>query len=170
MDDKLFTIEEIAEKLGVHSKTIRRYLYSGKISGQKVGSQWRIGQKSLDAFLKSGEVSCAHHTASPSSEDFCVYMDTDMETFATDRKLRICSIIDYDVSSAKEIVPLSMALMQAIETVEDCDDCRFNHVYEPHERRVRFVLWASPLVMVHAMEAIQKFDIKIESKAGEQDE
>jgi hypothetical protein len=32
------------------------------------------------------------------------------------------------------------------------------------------VLWASPLVMVHAMEAIQKFDIKIESKAGEQDE
>ncbi|SCZ78298.1 helix-turn-helix domain-containing protein [Acidaminobacter hydrogenoformans] len=160
MEDKLFTIEEVAERLGVHSKTIRRYLYSGKLGGQKVGSQWRISQSALDAFLKSGESSCHHSPAAPSSDDFCVYMDTDLETFSTERKLRICSIIDYDVDSAKEIAPLSIALMQAIETVENCEDCRFNHVYEPSEKRVRFVLWASPLVMIHAMEAIQKFDQK----------
>ncbi len=167
MEDKLFTIEEIAERLGVHSKTIRRYLYSGKLAGQKVGSQWRISQSALDAFLKSGETSCHHNPAAPSSDDFCVYMDTDLETFSTERKLRICSIIDYDVDSAKEIAPISIALMQAIETVENCEDCRFNHVYEPNEKRVRFVLWASPLVMIHAMEAIQKFDQKKEKSEAQ---
>jgi excisionase family DNA binding protein len=167
MDDKLYTIEEIADKLGVHTKTIRRYLYSGKLGGQKIGSQWRISQTALDAFLKSGEVSCSHGAASPSTEDFCVYMDTDMESFATDRKLRICSIIDYDVESTKEIIPLSVALMQAMDSEDGCEDCRFNHVYEPGEKRVRFVLWASPAVVGRAMEAIRKFDQKKNSPGGE---
>lgn len=160
MEDKFLTIEDVADHLGVHTKTIRRYLYSGKISGQKVGSQWRISQKALEAFLKSGEANCGHHSAVPSSEDFCVYMDTDMETFSNDRRLRICTIIDYDVTSPKEISPLSIALMQAIETAADCEDCRFNHVYEPREKRVRFVLWASPEAMVQVMAAMQPFDQK----------
>lgn len=170
MDDKLFTIEDIADKLGVHSKTIRRYLYSGKIGGQKIGSQWRISQKSLDSFLKSGESSCTHGSVSPSSEDFCVYMDTDMESFNLERKLRICSIIDYDVESTKEIMPLSIALMQAMDSEGGCEDCRFNHVYDPLEKRVRFVLWASPYVIGRAMKAIEKFDLKKNETGGENDE
>lgn len=37
-----WTIEELAEKLQVTTRTIRNYLKSGDLSGTKVGGQWRF--------------------------------------------------------------------------------------------------------------------------------
>jgi len=43
--------QEAAEKLAVSLDTIRRMLRTGAIRGTKVGRQWRIHQRDLDAFL-----------------------------------------------------------------------------------------------------------------------
>ena len=48
---KLFTINEIAKILKVHSRTINRYIESGRLKASKLGV-WRIKQSDLDAFLE----------------------------------------------------------------------------------------------------------------------
>lgn len=48
--EKLFTIEEIAEILRVHTRTVTRYIESGKLTASKIG-EWRIKQSDLNAFL-----------------------------------------------------------------------------------------------------------------------
>ncbi|MDE2218713.1 MAG: helix-turn-helix domain-containing protein, partial [Patescibacteria group bacterium] len=41
--EKLFTIEEIAEILRVHTRTVTRYIESGRLKASKLGV-WRIKQ------------------------------------------------------------------------------------------------------------------------------
>jgi excisionase family DNA binding protein len=42
------TIEEAARRLGVSTKTVQRYLQSGKLSGQKVDGRWTIRLPSVE--------------------------------------------------------------------------------------------------------------------------
>ena len=44
------TIPEVAERLRVSAKTVRRLLKRGELRGLKVGSQWRIAVADLAAF------------------------------------------------------------------------------------------------------------------------
>ena len=38
----VLTVEQAAQELGVHPKTLREYLATGQLKGQKVGTKWRI--------------------------------------------------------------------------------------------------------------------------------
>lgn len=49
--EKLFTIEEVAKILRVHTRTVTRYIEAGKLRASKIGV-WRIKQSDLDAFLE----------------------------------------------------------------------------------------------------------------------
>jgi excisionase family DNA binding protein len=48
--EKLLTIEEIAKILRVHTRTVTRYIESGRLKASKLGV-WRIKQSDLNAFL-----------------------------------------------------------------------------------------------------------------------
>ena len=49
--EKLFTIEEIAKILRVHTRTVTRYIEARKLKASKLGV-WRIKQSDLNAFLE----------------------------------------------------------------------------------------------------------------------
>jgi len=48
---KVFTIEEIAKKFGITTATVRRYLKSGKLSGQRMGVRWYVSENAIDKFF-----------------------------------------------------------------------------------------------------------------------
>ena len=51
---KLMTVQVVADYLGVHPETVRRWLRDGRLIGIDLGSDsagWRIDPRDLDAFL-----------------------------------------------------------------------------------------------------------------------
>ncbi len=56
MEEKLYSIEEVASILNLHHKTIRRYITSGELRASKVGKQWRISGHDLSLFLESSNI------------------------------------------------------------------------------------------------------------------
>jgi len=50
--NKLLTIEEVAEVLRVSTRTVIRYIESGKLKASKIGV-WRIKQSDVDVFLEN---------------------------------------------------------------------------------------------------------------------
>jgi len=42
LEEKFYTIDQIADLLGMHHKTIRKFINEGKLGARKVGKQWRI--------------------------------------------------------------------------------------------------------------------------------
>lgn len=49
--DKLLTIEEVADILRVSTRTIVRYIESGKLKASKIGV-WRIKESDINLFLE----------------------------------------------------------------------------------------------------------------------
>jgi excisionase family DNA binding protein len=48
-----YSISDIAEKLKVSQKTIRRHIASGKLKSSKIGSSYRIANDALEDFINS---------------------------------------------------------------------------------------------------------------------
>jgi excisionase family DNA binding protein len=58
----LYTVEEVAEKLGVGPFIVKTILRSGKMECNRIGSRIRISEESLDAYIDS---TCAAYKPSP---------------------------------------------------------------------------------------------------------
>ena len=50
LEDLLFTPEQVATKLGLHVKTVRRYIRDGELKAVKVGKRYRVTAKALEEF------------------------------------------------------------------------------------------------------------------------
>lgn len=51
MERYLYSVEKVAELLGIHQKTILRYIKEGKLKANKVGGRWRIHGNDLTSFV-----------------------------------------------------------------------------------------------------------------------
>jgi excisionase family DNA binding protein len=47
----LFSVREVADRLGVHPETIRRLIHDGRLEAIRVGRVLRVEAPSLDGFL-----------------------------------------------------------------------------------------------------------------------
>mgnify|MGYP002511254717 CR=1 FL=1 len=52
MEGKFYTVNQVAEILGMHHKTIRKFITQGKLGANKIGKQWRISEEDLNSFMK----------------------------------------------------------------------------------------------------------------------
>lgn len=158
MDGKFYTVDEAAEQIGVHPKTVRRYIFGGKLQALKVGGQWRIYADVLEAFMKTG-TQC-NHTGSGnqvSNDDFCVFMDSDY--FQSDETVQICTIVDYYVEEKKDVTPMANALMEVMHSCDtDSGSSRFNYVYDQAEKKARFIFWGCPSMIEKMVGALKPFD------------
>jgi len=48
---RVFDVREVAKKFGVSVPTIRRYVKSGRLPGQRVGTKWYISEAGLNEFF-----------------------------------------------------------------------------------------------------------------------
>ncbi len=51
--DTLYTLDEVAEALGLPSSTLRLYARDGRIKARKIGKAWHVTEAALKSFLQS---------------------------------------------------------------------------------------------------------------------
>jgi excisionase family DNA binding protein len=52
-EDKLLTPPQVAERLQVNERTVTQWLRKGHLRGFKIGKEWRVSARDLEAFLES---------------------------------------------------------------------------------------------------------------------
>ena len=50
---RLISVKEAAARLGVHEKTVRRWITGGELRAHRLGRQWRVAPVELERFLRS---------------------------------------------------------------------------------------------------------------------
>jgi excisionase family DNA binding protein len=56
VEPEYLTSEEVARKLRIHERTVRRLLADGKLPGQRIGAKkWRISAGALKAYMEGGQ-------------------------------------------------------------------------------------------------------------------
>lgn len=103
MLDKFYSVDEIAEMLKIHPKTIQRYIREGKLKASKVGKSWRVSGHDLSIFT---EGSSDTFTAPPilgettEQKEIKVSAVIDIPVFNTDESVRIANTLTA-ISNAK---------------------------------------------------------------------
>jgi excisionase family DNA binding protein len=109
----LYSVDQVAELLGLHVKTVRNYVHEGRLKATKVGKQYRISAEDLAAF--TGQPIARRHT------EVSAIVQLDDVDFATmskvsgmvmafvaspyeDERLRVETIYDQDRASLKVVV------------------------------------------------------------------
>jgi len=105
--EKLYTVEDVAQMTGLTSRTIRNYLADGRLTGRKVGAQWRFTEENITAiFTDAGARRDAANAASGLVEDFLKRQNRSGVT--------VCSVIDYPAESGEAVAPLVQKLTDQI--------------------------------------------------------
>ena len=50
MPQELYSVEQVASRLGLHVRTIRNYVRDGRLKAVRIGKQYRIAREDLEAF------------------------------------------------------------------------------------------------------------------------
>ena len=53
--EKLYTVQEVADYLRIHFRTVYPMIRSGKLRAVKMGKYWRIPESALREFLERGK-------------------------------------------------------------------------------------------------------------------
>ena len=50
--ERLYTLKEASEALGISPLTLRKWIIAGQIVGAKIGKQWRVTETDLQSFIE----------------------------------------------------------------------------------------------------------------------
>ncbi|KRU27487.1 2-hydroxyacid dehydrogenase [Clostridium sporogenes] len=140
MENQFYTIDKIAEILGMHHKTIRKFITEGKLGANKVGKQWRISGHDLSVFMEKNNVNIKNKK---NSEESGVDFSTNGEVGDTKgQKINVSTVVDMDDIDKDEYTRISNTLI----AIMNCKDPKMgkatiNMKYDEKENRLRVILW-----------------------------
>ncbi len=150
----MYTVEELAQILSLHPKTVQRFIREGKIKATKIGREWRVRKEDLRDFAHS-------ELSAPRAE----------EPAATSRladRIQVTAVIELDEGHSSEVSRISNSLIAVL----NCKDPRFGAarydlIYHPEIRKARFVIHGSPLFIRTLLELV---DVLLEQDKEEAQE
>jgi excisionase family DNA binding protein len=125
LNKQLFTVDEVAERLNLHVKTVRRFIREGRLPAKRIGKEYRITRSALDEFAgTSGPPSAA---------------------IARTRQILVSSIVDVDAISPEDSQRITTLIMAGLNARRgEPDFPRVDSLYDADRGRLRIMITASP--------------------------
>ncbi|MFD6396632.1 helix-turn-helix domain-containing protein [Nocardia sp. NPDC060249] len=84
MTDRLYSVEQVAELLGLHVRTVRSYVRDGKLPAARIGKQYRITHEDLETFTGL-PISTPQTVSRRHAESSCIVEIDDIDRATVDR-------------------------------------------------------------------------------------
>ncbi|WP_067697456.1 helix-turn-helix domain-containing protein [Nocardia jejuensis] len=123
MNDRLYSVDEVADRLGLHVRTVRSYVRDGKLAAVRIGKQYRIAHADLEAF-----------TGLP-------VPDSLRETVVRQRHSDVSSIVEVDAidrTLADRLITLVTAAAQGRDP--HSQPMRIQTVYDAERARLKIII------------------------------
>ncbi|HCO73321.1 MAG TPA: hydroxyacid dehydrogenase [Clostridium sp.] len=142
MENQFYTIDKIAEILGMHHKTIRKFITEGKLGANKVGKQWRISGHDLSVFMEKNNVSINNKKISEESNIDFVTNGEVKDTIK--QKVNVSTVVDINDVDKEEYFRISNTLI-ALMNCKDSEmkKATINMKYDEKVNRLRVLLWGN---------------------------
>jgi excisionase family DNA binding protein len=123
---QLFTVDEVAERLNLHVKTVRRFIREGRFPAKRIGKEYRITRSGLDDFAGTS-------AGSPNG------------AIARTRQILVSSIVDVDAISPEDSQRITTLIMAGLNARRgEPDFPRVDSVYDADRGRLRIMITAGP--------------------------
>lgn len=115
----LYSVEEVAKRLGLQVRTVRAYLRTGRLKGVRIGKQYRISQGDLDALIGGS----ARHSSDPVRRH---------------RHIDVSTIVQVDAISPESTDRVTNMLMAAARAPREEDQpLRIDTTYDAERARLK---------------------------------
>ncbi len=152
MENKFYTIDKVAEILGMHHKTIRKFITEGKLGASKVGKQWRISGHDLSVFMEKNNVNVKPQNT---SEEADIDFSTDNEGITIKQKINVSAVVDINEVSKDEYMRISNTLIAIMNSKDPrMANSTVNVKYYEQENRLRAMLWGGVRFIEDMMSSI----------------
>lgn len=122
MTVRMYSVDDVAEMLGLHVRTVRGYVRSGRLPAVRIGKQYRIAGEDLERFTGQSA--------------------TEMRT---EHRVEVTSIVDIDTVDRETADRLTSLLTRAsVETRADAEPLRVDTAYDPQRDRMKIVVLGAP--------------------------
>ena len=137
MAQHLYTVEQAAELLDLHVKTVRRYIHDGRLKAKRIGKEYRITRVDLDEFTGGAMPAQAAPAVSRT------------------RQVIASSIVDVDAISPEESHRITTYVMASLNSRRgEGDFPNVNSVYYPEMGKLRITVTASPVLTASMLQMI----------------
>lgn len=142
MEEKFYTIDQIAEILGMHHKTIRKFITEGKLRANKVGKQWRISGHDLSLFMEDNNVNIKSNNKLESEK--IEFSNGDIDSNNRTSKINVSTVIDInevDIDEHRRISNTILALMNSKDS--KMSNSTINIKYYKSDKNLKVMLWGN---------------------------
>ena len=140
MEEKFYTIDQIAEILGMHHKTIRKFITEGKIRANKLGKQWRISGHDLSLFMENNNFKIGNERSVESEQ--IEFSNGNIDTNNKFNKINISTVIDINdvnIDEYRRISNMILALMNSKDSKMSNSTINIKHYQK--EGNLKIMLW-----------------------------
>src|SRR5574341_1819366 len=96
---QLFTVDEVAGRLNLHAKTVRRFIREGKLPAKRIGKEYRITRSALEEF--AGTAIGAGAVPVPRTRQLLVSSIVDIDAISQEESDRITTLIMAGLNSRR---------------------------------------------------------------------
>jgi excisionase family DNA binding protein len=120
---QMYSVEQVAESLGLHVKTVRGYVRDGRLKAVRIGKQYRIAAADLEEFT-------GHPVAASAGE-----------TAQRRRHVEVSSIVQIDAISPEAMGRLTTTVMAAVGGRSSGDaPLRIETVYDEERASLKIIV------------------------------
>lgn len=138
MNDKWYSVDQAADMLSLHPKTLRRYINEGKLRANKVGKQYRISGHDLSVFVEGRDIIPGRER-----EDDCVC------------SIDVSAVADIAVRSGGEAERIERTLIAALNSKDSSYGSSSMSIQrQAGTNKLRVMLWGTPVFITVMLECI----------------
>jgi excisionase family DNA binding protein len=126
VEQQLYSVEQVADRLGLHVRTVRNYVRDGRLKAVRIGKQYRIAHEDLEAFTGRPV------TAPP------------RETARRHQHVEVSSVVEIDAISAETANRVATLLMGSTANRRQGDEpLRIETAYDEERARMKIIVLGS---------------------------
>jgi len=121
-DARLFSLEQVAERLGLQVRTVRSYVRSGRLKAIRIGKQYRVTRDSLEDLTGPAPLAVPRH-----------------------RHVEVSSVIQVDAVSQETAGRVTNHLAAAAKAAQDGSALRVEAIYDDERSQLKVIVIGSLL-------------------------
>lgn len=142
MEDKFYTVDQVADILGMHHKTIRKFIREGKLGANKLGKQWRISGHELSTFMEKNNVNIISKAID--EVENIEFSTNKINSMDGRPKINVSTVVDISEIDIDQYMRISNTLIALMNCKDpDMGNSTINMKYYEKEKRLRVMLWGT---------------------------